>query len=320
MKFKILLILFLLSGITACADAEKCGCSNSETSYSPAVNTGCYGQKIKYVPVPVAGQLMSLKRRCPKRLVGVAAIRAANKKSIRQPNSGEYINSIMTFDYMPGALYQIYTAPLNVTDIQFQNNEHLVAVGAGDTMRWQVSKTYSGAGGTRQEHLLIKPIDEGLTNGLVVTTDVRTYHLMLHSTCGTYMASVAWRYPDDDGILQNINDAPSYGSTGDSISSLDINRIDCNYKIELVKGPRPDWMPKAVFNDGNKTYIQFPNMQNAPTLLIGNDVKTDQLVNYRVEGNYYIVDSLFPQAQLRSTECNGIIVQITYNNKCNRCE
>lgn len=327
MKAKVLFVMLVFCSLSACANVDKCDPCNrcatqSETNYSLAVNRGCSLQKTKYVPVPVAGQLMRVNAKCSRRLVGVDAIRAANRKAIRQPNSGEYINSIMTFDYMPGVLYQIYAAPLSVTDITFQNNEHLVAVGAGDTLRWQVSKTYSGLGANRQEHLLVKPIDECLTNSLVVTTDMRTYHLMLHSTAKTYMASVAWRYPDDDGLLQNVGEAQSFSDCSCASSQLDLNHLDGNYKIDLLQGPRPDWYPRAVFNDGNKTYIQFPqHMQEAPTLFIGNDVKTDQLVNYRVQGNYYVVDSLFPLAQLRGGVPGCVmVVQISYkgcNEKCN---
>lgn len=313
MKLKIFFVILLFGGLCACAAADKQSTSQV-SNYSLAVNSGSI-QKTKYVPVPVAGQLMPVKTKKSSQLTGEAAIQNANRKAMRQPKSGEYINSIMNFDYMEGALYQIYCAPLSVTDIQFQTNEHLVAVGAGDTMRWQVSKTYSGSGGTRQEHLLVKPIEEGLVNGLVVTTDLRTYHLVLHSTNKTYMASVAWRYPDADGLIQNINDTQSYASAADATSQLDINRMDTNYEIKIVKGPHPDWYPRMVFNDGNKTYIKFPShMQQAPTLFIGNNVKTDQLINYRVAGDYYVVDSLFPEAQLRSGQDDQVIVQISYKN------
>jgi type IV secretion system protein VirB9 len=253
------------------------------------------------------------KTKNPERLVGKAAIEAANKKSMKQPNSGEYINSIMTFNYMPGALYQIYCAPLSVTDVQFQNNEHIVAVGAGDTLRWQVSKTYSGIGASRQEHLLVKPIDEGLTNSIVVTTDMRTYHLMLHSTTKTYMASVTWRYPDSEGsMLASFDDDFDGEDVLDVASSIDVNKLRFNYQVKLMKGPKPDWYPLMVFNDGKKTYIKFlGSAQESPALFVGDNVKNSQLVNYRVQGNYYVVDRVFYYALLRGGPNSQTIVQIS---------
>lgn len=308
MRIALKTILIFLCGIflVACQTYK----TKHPASYSLAVDSRSGLQRTKYVPVPMPGQLMPLKKlKSSGRLTGKAAIEAANKKAIKQPHSGEYINSIMHFDYMPGSLYQIYSAPLNVTDIQFQNNEHIVAVGAGDTLRWQVSKTYSGIGANRKEHLLVKPVDEGLTNSLVVTTDKRTYHLMLHSTPKTYMASVTWRYPESDGLVTKFEDSEA---GFDAVTSgIDLDRLSFNYQVKLVKGPMPSWYPRMVFNDGSKTYIKFASrIQDAPTLFIG-DKRSGQLTNYRVQGNYYIVDSVFYQAQLRGGLNNKTIVHIS---------
>ncbi|MDR1057823.1 MAG: P-type conjugative transfer protein TrbG [Coxiellaceae bacterium] len=307
------IVLISLCSILLCA-CETTKSSKDNSSYSLAINTRSSIQRTKYIPVPMPGQLMSLKRfKNSEQLVGEAAIEAANKKAMKQPHSGEYINSIMHFNYMPGALYQIYSAPLNVTDIQFQNNEHIVAVGAGDTLRWQVSKTYSGIGANRQEHLLIKPMDEGLSNSLVVTTDQRTYHLMLHSTPKTYMASVTWRYPESDGLVTKFEDAES--SIDDITSGVDLNKLSFNYQVKLIRGPQPDWYPRMVFTDGGKTYIKFSSqIQDVPTLFIG-DNKSNQITNYRVHGNYYIVDNVVYQAQLRGGTKNQIIVQISMKSR-----
>lgn len=305
---KIIILLICYPLLYGCQNTAK----EDTKPYALAVSSGSNTQRTKYVPVAMPGQLMSLKAKGPKHLTGEEAIEAANKKSVKQPNSGEYINSIMTFDYMPGALYQIYSAPLSITDVQFQVGERVIAVGAGDSMRWQVSKTYSGSGDGRQEHLLIKPIEDGLTNSLVVTTDQRTYHLMLHAKPKTYMASVAWRYPDGDGMITKFEDGDSIS---DVTSGIDVSRLNFNYKVKKIKGPQPDWYPRMVFNDGKKTFIKFPNhVQDSPTLFIG-DSKNSQIVNFRPQGNYYIVDSIFYNAQLRSGQDNQTVVQISMKTR-----
>jgi type IV secretion system protein TrbG len=106
--------------------------------------------------------------------------------------------------------------------------------------------------------------------------------------------------------LQNFDDGGA--SAAASISQgLDVNHLDFGYKLKLSAGPRPEWFPVTVFNDGNKTYIELPKtIQEAPTLFIGS---TGKIVNYRLMGNYYVVDSLFPQAQLRAGQS---VVQINY--------
>jgi type IV secretion system protein VirB9 len=308
MKRKIIVLAFVSLALCACQNPKV---DKGDGPYSLAVNTSNTPRKVEYVPVPVPGQFMSKKAKKSRRLTGEAAIAAANKKAMKQPNSGEYINSIMTFDYMAGALYQIYCAPLSVTDIQFQNNEHIVAVGAGDTTRWLVTKASSGVGANKQEHLFVKPVDEELTNSLVITTDMRTYHLMLHSTNKTYMASVAWRYPDSDGgILADIDDVSTDG--GDIANTIDVDKLRFSYQYKVIKGSKPDWFPRMVFNDGKKTYIKFSgNMQETPNLLIGAG-KNYQVINYRVQGDYYVIDNVVYYAQLWSgEESNKTIVQIS---------
>ena len=306
--------LFTLVGATslcACQAGNGGGRNHENVRYSAAINSGGAKKVVEHVPVPMPGQRMVVDAQDTKVLVeGTKAIDEANKKAIKQPSSKKYINSIMTFDYMEGALYQIYTAPLSVTDVQFQNNEHIIAVGAGDTLRWQVSKTYSGMGATRKEHLLIKPLEDELDNSLVVTTDLRTYHLLLHSTPKTYMASVTWRYPDaeDDMVARFDGEIPTEGNL--DIAGVDINNLNFNYYVKLKKGVMPAWYPKMVFNDGRKTYIKFSvHTQDAPTLFVG-DGSVQQVVNYRVQGNYYIVDKVFQHAQLRGGIDNKTIIQI----------
>jgi type IV secretory pathway VirB9-like protein len=55
-----------------------------------------------------------------------------------------------------------------------------------------------------------------------------------------------------------------------------------------------------AFDDNAHVYLQMPpgmKASEAPALLIAADGGA-QMVNYRVEGNYYIVDRLFNQAVL----------------------
>jgi len=242
---------------------------------------------------------------------GIAAVNTANQRALRRPKSNSYINSIMNFTYMRGALYQIYCAPLSVTDLQFQLGEKIISVAAGDTFRWEVSKTFSGSEDNQIEHLLIKPVESNLTNSLVVTTSVRTYHLLLHSTYHTYMAVVTWHYPSSRNLVKkyrNMTTTQNYLSKG-----LRLANLDFNYKLCLIRGKQPSWAPVTVFNDGQKTYVQFPkNMQEAPTLFLG-DKNNVKAANYRVKGNYYVIDSVVQQMQLCLGLRSSSIIQIVHN-------
>src|SRR3546814_15097506 len=80
------------------------------------------------------------------------------------------------------------------TDIAFQPGEKLVAVSAGETLRWCTGDTESGSGADKRVHVLVKPSRADLRTNLVINTERRSYHLELSATPGSWLASVAWAY------------------------------------------------------------------------------------------------------------------------------
>lgn len=109
-----------------------------------------------------------------------------------QPVRDGFLNAIQQYPWSEGALYQLYAAPGQVTDIALQDGEQLIGpdpVAAGDTVRWIIGDTVSDTGPAQHVHILVKPTRPGLATSLVINTDRRTYHLELRSTPDTYMAS-----------------------------------------------------------------------------------------------------------------------------------
>ena len=102
-----------------------------------------------------------------------------------QPVRDSFINAVQVYPFSGGALCQVYAAPGQVTDVALQEGEQLVGSGpvaAGDTVRWIIGDTESGAGATKRVHILVKPTRPDLITNLVVNTDRRTYLLELRST------------------------------------------------------------------------------------------------------------------------------------------
>ncbi len=295
----------------------------------------------KYVPVPIPGQLMPMpnvaetpdlgsKKHVQKGfLTKQAAVAYANQHATQQPSSHDFFNAMMRYGYMHGAMYTVYCAPMKITDLAFQPGERIVSTAAGDTLRWQLSQTYSGEGANMVQHILVKPNSGDLQNTLVVTTNRRVYHILLDSTkdC-TYMVSVKWYYPKSMVSYSGYNgpngpanapDATASVSTGTAGSpyALDLEKLDFNYKFGMLKGSKPAWYPVRVFNNGRQTFIEFPKRfyaQNTPVLFVQNDNdKYGTMVNSRMKGRYLIVDSLFKRARLQTgvkSQGGQTIVQI----------
>ena len=157
---------------------------------------------VRYVevptPLPLPGQLKPVGKEADKKKDArppSERVTGANAAARVEPVKDGYINAIQVYPYTKGALYQLYAAVNQVTDIALEAGEKLVSVSAGDTVRWVVGDTTSGEGKDAQVHILVKPIGADLETNLVITTDRRTYHLEMRSSDKTYMASVSWTYP-----------------------------------------------------------------------------------------------------------------------------
>ena len=240
----------------------------------------------------------------------IRAVTAANRAATLEPNGQGFVNAVQVYPYADGALYHVYTAPERVTDIALQPGETLAAVASGDTVRWVIGDTASGAGDTKQTHILVKPFAAGLATNLVVTTDRRSYHLALTSTKASAMAALSWTYPQDQLLaLKHAADAAQAATP--VAAGLSLEQLHFNY---AVSGAEPPWRPLRAFDDGRQTFIEFPAsiaVGEAPPLFLVDAKGVAELVNYRVQGRFYVVDRLFDAAELRLGTRRQDIVRIT---------
>jgi P-type conjugative transfer protein TrbG len=261
---------------------------------------------------------LSTDRRAAKRNNAVcndvaAVIKAANSRAAQQPDKQRFFNAITTYDYVPGALYQIYAAPLRLTVIQLQPGEKIVGKpAAGDTTRWTAATVLAGLD---QEQVLLKPVFPGQDTSLVINTNRRSYFLELHSLEEDAMPAVQWRYPQDE-VAQLEATAAHQDVLEHTITARVTNtpeQLNFNYSISIERG-KPAWVPLQVFDDGAKTFVRFPAAmltREAPALFVVSSTKETQLVNYRVKNETYVVDHLFDQAELRVGQKDQEIVRVT---------
>jgi type IV secretion system protein VirB9 len=254
--------------------------------------------------LPLPGQLKPLpgQRSLSEPRDPAQRVELANAAARVQPTRRGYLNAVQVYPFADGALYQVYSAPGQVTDVALQEGEQLVGSGpvaAGDTVRWIIGDTESGAASAKKVHILVKPTRPDILTNLVINTDRRTYHLELRSTEKTYMASVSWLYPQDELIALRRQNAVA-DAAAPVASAFDVNSLRFRYAIE---GDSPPWRPLRAFDDGKKVYIEFPTGigqgEMPPLFIVGPEGKTSELVNYRVRGHHLIVDRMFAAAELR---------------------
>ncbi len=240
-------------------------------------------------------------RGAPRTVEPITALTRANADARRGPDPDAFVDATQIYDYAPGALYEVYAAPGYLSTILLEAGETVVTIAAGDTTRWMVEETTSGGLAAPRALLLVKPLRAGIRTNIVLATDRRTYLIEAIAVQGSaYSAQTAWRYPDDAARPNRA-----------SIGGVALDELNFRYRIETVRGRAPHWRPLRVFDDGRRTYVEFPsNISEAPPLFLrdGADVA---LVNYRVVGNRYVIDRLFDVAELRLGSRRQTIVRIS---------
>jgi type IV secretion system protein VirB9 len=214
------------------------------------------------------------------------------------------------YAFRDNAVYRLYAAPGRVTDIALQPGETLVSVASGDTVRWIIGDTSSGTGTGRRVHVLVKPVAAGLSTNLLIATDRRTYHLALTSSGEPAMAALSWSYPED-ALLAIRNATAAAEASAPVASGLSVEALNFAYTIS---GDDPAWRPLRAFDDGRQTFIEFPRsiaVGEAPPLFLVDGKGEVSLVNYRVQGRFYVVDRLFAAAELRLGRKKQVVVRIT---------
>jgi type IV secretion system protein VirB9 len=230
---------------------------------------------------------------------------------LHEPTANGYLDAVQIYPVSENALYRLYAAPQQVSDIALQPGETLSAISAGDTVRWAVGDTASGSGQGRQVHVLVKPFAPNLKTNLVILTDKRTYHLELQSTDRVSMAAISWSYTDGGLVTDKGGDTPAAAAAASLDTGVALQNLNFRYTIS---GDSPPWKPLRAFDDGHKVYIEFPeriDQGEAPPLFVVGPDGSNELVNYRVRGNYYVVDRLFGAAELRLGQDKQQVVRIS---------
>jgi P-type conjugative transfer protein TrbG len=252
-----------------------------------------------------------------------AAISRRWRNRVASPGEG----SNGAVNYMFGAsIPSVVCSPLYVCNIELQPGEVVNDIKAGDSVRWLITPSLVGSGSTSQTIVSVKPTDAGLQTNLIIATTKRLYDITLVSSSYAHTDEITFTYPEDvtaqwqayqqQAQQRYINTTTSNGTN--------LAALDFGYSLS---GDNPAWRPMRVYSDGIKTYIQFPRSMlsgDAPTLVaLDRDgtwfsSPTKEIVNYRVEGDTYVVDRVLDRAALLSgVGGNQQEVEITHKGRIN---
>ena len=161
--------------------------------------------------------------------------RWANRNEMPHAGNDGYVRFLFG-----AALPTVVCAPLRVCDLSLQPGEIVNNVNLGDSVRWKITPSLSGAGGTQTTHLIIKPTDAGLVSSLDIETNRRTYAIKLVSTRSAWMPLVAFNYPDDArAAWQAYQQTVSFGAAA---TTLPTGENVANLQFLCISG-HPSWAP-----------------------------------------------------------------------------
>jgi P-type conjugative transfer protein TrbG len=254
---------------------------------------------------------------------GINITQAWKDKSFETLVSQPGANSSVEFRFGE-SLPTIVCAILQVTDIELQAGEVVTHINLGDSTRWTVESALSGSGSDQVEHLIVKPRDIGLSTSLVVTTDRRTYHLLLVSDETQFMHDVTFLYNGTPNPIAQPGIASATPAPSPVVGDPPAARHEDGKQVRLVSREEDDadesyrvtghadWKPVEVYSKNGKTYLEMPSSvrhKEAPVLFeerkVGWFHHEKILVNYRVHGKWYVVDRVLDKATLVSGVGSG---------------
>jgi len=204
----------------------------------------------------------------------------------------------------------IRCAPGHITEIVLANDEKVTAATVGDSVRWMLVP--------EQNKIRVKACPQGCAMGvgaaaaqpavaaaptvyatnLIIDTDRRTYHVKLQAgPLARAMESFAFWYPEDIAAAETARAEAMRKAATQTAANPPVH-LNFNYRIT---GPSVPWKPVQAFDDGSHEYLLFTNTaaleSDMPSLYVEQG-SNQQLVNYQVRRNYYIVDRLYADAAL----------------------
>lgn len=202
-------------------------------------------------------------------------------------------NIITSFLYEENKIYSIYCRVNNITALMLSPDENIVSIQAGDTARWDVVESKTGSVEGQRTVIMVKPLtynEKLLKTTLMILTDKRYYTFNLVSAKDWYNPVVKFFYPRELKLSfeKKIN-------SEENLYKTDPSKL--NYKY-TVSTKRYDFVPTTIFDDGVKTFLVMKEkLEELPAFYV-KDGKELLLVNYRVKGNYLIVDRTFKEGVL----------------------
>jgi len=217
------------------------------------------------------------------------------------PAAGSVDSRIRTAVYDAAQVYRVEGRVGYEIDIQFEDDETFVGLGAGDLQA--LSFVSQGS------HLFIKPRIVHVSTNLTVLTTRRAYHFDYtagDSTGANDLYALRFTYPSVssaaavDELLKSGSGAPR-----------NLDYWYCGH---------PTLKPVYAADDGVRTWLRFAARAELPAVFVRNDDGTESLLNFNLESGDVVIQRVARRFIVRRGKLTGCIVNAAYGGSGRRIE
>lgn len=221
-------------------------------------------------------------------------------------------NTANVYNYNKYKQFEINTKVGYVTDVQLRPGEVVQKIASGNTTQWQVDVDIIDG----VQHVYIKPMVSGIRTNMIINTDQRSYRFLVNSTDEMEYV-VVFNFAELDREAQLKAEAEALAAQQarlDNIKRLQNTHFNTNYKVIKTKNVKTAYVPKNIFDDGQKTYIEVSDLalrDNLPLVYSYDDWEKGklQLVNYRLKNNVIEIDKVVNKMRVMFSQNSYFDVQ-----------
>ena len=199
---------------------------------------------------------------------------------------------IETIMYTPDEVYKFTGHYSYQSAIEFAADEEIQTVSMGDSVAWLIEPS-----GNR---IFLKPLEQNAATNMTVLTSKRSYVFELHARQASGIDDpqlvfvLRFMYPNE--ATDNITSTPVDDRVPD-LEDADVRKkLNFNYTLR-----GKDFIaPMRIFDDGEFTYFEFRNKNaDVPAFFLVDSDGKEALINYRVRGDYIVVERVWNVFTLR---------------------
>ena len=221
-------------------------------------------------------------------------------------------NTANVYNYNKYKQFEINTKVGYVTDVQLRPGEVVQKIASGNTTQWQVDVDIIDG----VQHVYIKPMVSGIRTNMIINTDQRSYRFLVNSTDEMEYV-VVFNFAELDREAQLKAEAEALAAQQarlDNLKRLQNTHFNTNYKVIKTKNVKTTYVPKNIFDDGQKTYIEVSDLalrDNLPLVYSYDDWEKGklQLVNYRLKNNVIEIDKVVNKMRVMFSQNSYFDVQ-----------